>query len=543
MKRLLYTLLTAVLVTGCGYNDHAALANMSRAEQLLWTHPDSALFQLKRTPLEGPLSPHVRARHALLTVQARSRMRIPATSDSLIRIALDYYQCREYYWPDYLLRTYLYHADVMMDMGRNDAATVSLKKAESLIRWDTPLPYRFLIQSNLGYINRRSGLYTHAYKHHRTAYELAEMQQDTLWMMTALANLMTLRGYDTTALATRYTYTKLERITPALPDYLQGKLWQNAGVWYCDRRDTLTALRCYHRALSVDTTQTSTWLMLGLLYEKQGNILAVDTIYPKILAQGTASQVSVAHQLLSEKHQKNNDFIGAARHYRNYQAAAQQVIAARDTRKILELQAEHERLKAAYREYHRTTLLVSVILVLTVFAIVIILQGRRIIRRHRMRLEKQMEANAVLEEMNGTLNARVGHQQKYLNQYKTICHIDEGYNRIRLEDLAAMNIALLIGHDNYVLQGESDYAALYRWSDIACRDYASRMKRDYPDLKPYELATCCLLRQGYTIADCARIMGTHEATVRKRIQRMYAIFQVKDRQEYLNLVLEVKNNS
>ena len=100
MKRLLYTLLTAVLVTGCGYNDHAALANMSRAEQLLWTHPDSALFQLKRTPLEGPLSPHVRARHALLTVQARSRMRIPATSDSLIRIALNYYQCREYCWPD-----------------------------------------------------------------------------------------------------------------------------------------------------------------------------------------------------------------------------------------------------------------------------------------------------------------------------------------------------------------------------------------------------------------------------------------------------------
>ena len=127
-------------------------------------------------------------------------------------------------------------------------------------------------------------------------------------------------------------------------------------------------------------------------------------------------------------------------------------------------------MKAAFREYRRTTLLVSVILVLTVLAIVIILQGRRIIRRHRMRLEKQMEANAVLEETNGTLNARVGHQQKFLNQYKTICHIDEEYNRIRLEDLAAMNIALLIGHDNYVQQGESDNAALYRWSDIACRN-------------------------------------------------------------------------
>lgn len=542
MKYPLYLTLLLVLFCSCGHNDHSASQRMSRVEDLIWTHPDSAHRLMETIVLEEPVSPPVRARHALLTVQTRSRMRIPATSDSLIRVALDYYENRSYSQPELLMWAYLYHADVLLDLGKHEDATVPLKKAESLIRKDTPLPYRFLIESNLGFINRRSGLYNLAYKHHQTAYHLAECRQDTLWMMTAVANLMALRGYDTTTLSRTYTFEKLERLLPQLPLYLQGKLWQNAGVYYSKNRDTLTAMQCYHHALSIDPTLTSTQLTLGIMYEKQGNFPAADSTYAHILRQGNASQKSVVHQYLSERYLKNNDITRAIHHYKEYTSAAKQTIAARDTRKILELQAEHDRLKAAYQEYRRLTLLTTLILVLTATIFIITVQARRIIRRNRKNIRQQAEANARLEEANGTLETRVGNQQKHLNQYKVICRIDEGHSRIEREDLTALNLSLLLERENHIIHEDSEYTALFHWADIAYRQYHTRLKEAYPDLKHTDLSICCLLRIGYSIPECARIMNTSEAGIRKRIQRMYPILDVQDRQTYLDVILERKNS-
>ena len=542
MKHPLYLTLLLVLFCNCGHNDHTAGQIMSRVENLIWTHPDSAHRLMKTIVLEEPVSPPVRARHALLTVQTRSRMRIPATSDSLIRVALDYYENRSYSQPELLMRAYLYHADVLLDLGKHEDATVPLKKAESLINKDTPLPYHFLIESNLGFINRKSGLYNLAYKHHQTAYHLAEYRQDTLWMMTAVANLMTLRGYDTTSLAKTYTFEKLKRLMPQLPLYLQGKLWQNAGVYYSHCRDTLTAMQCYHHALAIDSTQTSTQLTLGAIYEKQGNTHAADSIYTHILHRGNTSQKSVVHQLLAERYHKNNDITRALHHYRKYTQSAKQAIADRDSRKILELQAEHDRLKAAYQEYRRLTLLATIILVLAVAVFVITVQARRIIRHHRKNIRQQAETNARLEKENGTLETRVGNQQKHLNQYKVICRIDVGNSCIEREDLAALNLSLLLERENHIIHEDSEYTALFHWVDIAYRQYHTRLKEAYPDLKHTDLSICCLLRIGYSIPDCARIMSTSEASIRKRIQRMYPILNVQDRQAYLDVVFERKNS-
>ena len=77
--------------TGC--QDRKGTAPiLKEAEALMYTRPDSALQMLETISQPEQLTGQEQADYALLLTQARSRNRITATSDSLIRIATDYFQ-------------------------------------------------------------------------------------------------------------------------------------------------------------------------------------------------------------------------------------------------------------------------------------------------------------------------------------------------------------------------------------------------------------------------------------------------------------------
>ena len=83
--------LLALSFTGC-QNKKGTAPILKEAEALMYTRPDSALQMLETISQPEQLTGQEQADYALLLTQARSRNRITATSDSLIRIATDYFQ-------------------------------------------------------------------------------------------------------------------------------------------------------------------------------------------------------------------------------------------------------------------------------------------------------------------------------------------------------------------------------------------------------------------------------------------------------------------
>lgn len=116
MKRIVWNILwlclLALPLTGCQKGKGTA-ATLMEAEALMYTLPDSALQILEAIPQPELLTGQIQADYALLLTQARSRCRITATSDSLIRIATDYYRHSD----DNARKaaSQLYLADVYMD--------------------------------------------------------------------------------------------------------------------------------------------------------------------------------------------------------------------------------------------------------------------------------------------------------------------------------------------------------------------------------------------------------------------------------------------
>lgn len=98
----------------CGHGSYPAA--LHRADSLADACPDSARALLARWADSARLAPRrVQMYHRLLTVKAADKAYIPHTSDSLIRLVLDYYEQEGD--RRLLLEAYYYAGRVYRDLG------------------------------------------------------------------------------------------------------------------------------------------------------------------------------------------------------------------------------------------------------------------------------------------------------------------------------------------------------------------------------------------------------------------------------------------
>ncbi|MBO4870712.1 MAG: hypothetical protein J5565_01860, partial [Muribaculaceae bacterium] len=129
MKQLLYILLGVMVACAatCCHRVSDTEARLIAIDSLVCDQPDSALSLL--ADINGDsLRGEERAYHALLTVQALYKAYIPATSDTLIRRAWDYYRDNGSY--DRRIRAMLYSGTVAEELGHPDSAMRWYKRTE-----------------------------------------------------------------------------------------------------------------------------------------------------------------------------------------------------------------------------------------------------------------------------------------------------------------------------------------------------------------------------------------------------------------------------
>lgn len=143
MKKLLFLLLICLSLAGCSSPVDGRLAE---ADSLLCTGMQEKAFAILKSVSPGSLRGRGnRAYYALLYTQAQYKCYEPIRSDSLIDIAVDYYDGSDDY--DKRLRSLIYKGAALADMGDRLEAADWYKKAEETA--DTA------DYDNLGYINLR----------------------------------------------------------------------------------------------------------------------------------------------------------------------------------------------------------------------------------------------------------------------------------------------------------------------------------------------------------------------------------------------------
>lgn len=174
------TALLAACTETTGYN-----TTLVQADSLMASHPDSALRMLQGIPAESLKTKADRAYHALLLTQARDKNYIVQTDDSLIRIAVRYYDSMR----DNRMQARVYYlwGSVCRDKNRQTEAIEKYIRATDLAQKAGDEVLLGRIYANAGYIYYLQKFYAKADSIYRQAEQISIRLKDTSLQISSLA--------------------------------------------------------------------------------------------------------------------------------------------------------------------------------------------------------------------------------------------------------------------------------------------------------------------------------------------------------------------
>lgn len=164
---IILILLCASLGFSCRQGAKQISPEMAMIDSIMWDHPDSVLTLLEKMPKPSPSDKLNDATWCLLYTQAQDKTYKKHTSDSLINVALHYFDTRVD--GRRKAQAWFYKGAVFRDLSKSEDATACYVRARDLIgSFEDPL-FASLICQTLGRVYREQHIYDKAFELFREA--------------------------------------------------------------------------------------------------------------------------------------------------------------------------------------------------------------------------------------------------------------------------------------------------------------------------------------------------------------------------------------
>ena len=267
-KLILLIGISLVLLAGCR-QQQADLPRLVELDSLIAVAPDSAAALLEAIPADSLHTAAYRAYRALLLTQAKYKAYIPATSDSDINIAVDYFVAKNVGNYDRRIRSLIFKGCVMTELNQPDSAVYWFKAAENAARPDD--------HANLGYILFRIGdLYQYefvasnlAIAYYQRALPHLKESGQSFYEMASLSELASLSSLDNRYSDWRYVMpAMMKSLSQNDMNYISANL-ATLGTNKLYKEDYSMAIRLFTQVLDLPasvTTHSRCHLMLAQAY-------------------------------------------------------------------------------------------------------------------------------------------------------------------------------------------------------------------------------------------------------------------------------------
>lgn len=172
-----FFIVASMLCQSCREEATSACPLLVAADSMMWSNPDSALLVLEQVPTPQELQGRERALYSLLLTQARYKSCVPLENDSLIRIAVDYYQKGKE--KERLAQAYFYQGCVYAEQKEQiKAIELYLKSLELMLDKGDSI-FKAMIYSHLGNSYNEQDLHSTARDMYRKGYNLCAAKDST----------------------------------------------------------------------------------------------------------------------------------------------------------------------------------------------------------------------------------------------------------------------------------------------------------------------------------------------------------------------------
>lgn len=424
---ILYILIafTALLNIQCSGNgkEKTPLPELVHAESVMFDHPDSALHILEAMPM--PSARRDKENHALwclLVTQAQVKQIIKFSSDSLVRIAYDYYK------PTNNARrkamSALYMGDINYELGNIEDAMQYYLEGKTEVEKTEDYKTGFLIMSSLGKLYLYRNFEEYAFEACSKAYDYAVKDSNKRYQMVSLQYLARCYCLLDKLPAAIETYQKCMEIALELglenDDYYYGVQQEIALVYTnsCEYEKSLSILRPFPVKYRSNSLIGKNLFSLGKLdsaFYYLNKALNTDNVYTK------ESVYRYLYRLCdnSKYHQYLKTYCDSLLFYTDSVMSldkGKEIIAYKEKYDHQKLITEQQRLKLEKADAQRMMFIITICLIV-VIAVVAYLYQKRLVRKEttiRKQSEKLQDYMLQLHEYE----TRLMQNNRYMEELK-----------------------------------------------------------------------------------------------------------------------------
>ena len=562
---ILISLIMAYLFQGCKHaTKETPLPELTQAEAVMFERPDSALHILETMQKPDASHGEQHALWCLLVTQAQYKQSFTFHSDSLIRIAYEYYRPTDNARRKAL--SALYMGNVNYELKHITEAMNYFLEAKADMEKTNDYKLGYLVMSSLGNLYVYRDLTDYALEAFQEAYDYAVKDSCKRYEMTTLQDFGRTYAVKGDYKRAIHAYNRAIQIRDSIHETFNSLESELADVYFASGKYE-KALALEKQAIKYDTASTQDYYGIGetflcleeydsaYYYLKKAlrtsNVYTLTGVYKALLY--------LSHQPAYRKYMA--DFCDSLLFYKDSVYAldkSEAIIAYKE-------KYEHQKLinKNQQLTYQNTRLLlwsIIAILCLTGTAIYFYLRRKAIIRRKNMELnrlisqlnnnrriitrnntyitelEKQITENqetvdqmeelqetlSSLREENQTLHQNNKRLQDEISTYKSTHKATsetEELNQLKLQrdQLSTLVLEthpyLTALHQKPVCLTDAERSHICQFADTVYADFSKRLLTALPTLSEYEVLLCCLIKLHFSVSEIATLLAISPASV------------------------------
>ena len=522
MKNTFYILIALVLLmVACGRpSGNAPLsAELQRAEDLMYPHPDSALHILQAmTPPEDELN---RATWALLLTQAKYKCFVDQ-SDSLVNIAHDYFMKGDDAQRKALA---LYHKAVLLKVKNEaDKALPFYLQASEEVKLTEDYRLAYLIYSHIGMVYAYRDLHNYSIPFCEKANEYALLSNDSYYIVESYnciaRTYSAQRNYDK---AVEF-YDKAIEIGKVHDEkkLVNSSIQEKIGIYI--RQDKYEEAQKLVNMLDLRMLSKAGYQVIGHLYQRINQVDSAYYYLNKAVESNNIYTQQMAYKILFNLSKKQKDYKRNAEYTVKLWKINDSINKIDRNKALIEMQEKYDQQRVKDEMTAKMTLQKQRILMgIGVAILILCFIAYRIRIRNKERITRLAEAEERIETLNHLLEEAQKEPSPDAGQddtfFKRILLQQLGIIRMVANTPTAQNQALLrrlaeTGNDEMPAEELIVWEDLYPIIDRLYDNFYTRlMERFGSVLTDKEVQTCCLLCAGFSTKEIAVITRQASSTV------------------------------
>lgn len=524
-KDALITVIIGVISILTSCNPHP---NLSKADQLISSYPDSSLAYLRAIQHPENMAPKDYAKWCLLVAQAKYNNAQSLVPDSFVFKAFDYFS-KGTSDPILTAKTYFYTALISKEIRNIEEAAQYLLKARDFAEKGNNYHLAFKISHDLCDIYSKQGLFDYKLAEAWRGYHYAQISKDSLSLYYALADLGHAYSTKEQIDSALYFFEKALPIVQKVHPKATSSALNDICYAHINKKDYVSALKICNEAIACEKDSIdryNNYIIKGVIFQ---DIQQLDSAI-HYFTQSSKNQYiyakALSYSYLGEIYEKKGNILKALEFIKAYELLRDSIEEQNQSVAIIKMQNlfQHEKLQKNNKELSKKMEEISSLVykISAIAAFALLITGLCYFITYKKKSERIRKQEREISQAKERLQ-----QQEIENLQK-----EEKLSSLQadfLRRLVAINIPSLNNKTNdlAIKLSNEDFANLEKDINATFDQFTVRLIKEYPLLDKSEIQFCCLIKIQLDLNTLANIYCRSKAAISKRKLRI--------KQEKLNI--------